>query len=139
MSRANEKIVASFYLDIWELCDRGVADEILSADLRFRGSLGFEKHGVDEFWEYVEFIHKALGDYKCTTVDLVHAEDRVAARVIFKGMHIGEFFGFAPTGKAIEWSGGAFFTIIEDQITDLWVLGDIDAIKDQLSRQARSL
>jgi hypothetical protein len=38
----------------------------------------------------------------------------------------------SPTGRQISWSGGAFFTMDGKQITELWVLGDIDGVKRQL-------
>ena len=36
------------------------------------------------------------------------------------------------TGNDIEWIGAAFFTTDGRQITDIWVLGDVDAVKQQL-------
>jgi predicted ester cyclase len=50
----------------------------------------------------------------------------------FAGIHRGQFFGVAPSGREISWSGAAFFAIDADKITNLWVLGDIDSVKQQL-------
>jgi predicted ester cyclase len=50
----------------------------------------------------------------------------------FAGIHRGQFFGVAPSGREISWSGGAFSAIDGDKITNLWVLGDIDSVKQQL-------
>jgi len=36
------------------------------------------------------------------------------------------------TGRVITWAGGAFFTTDGERITELWVLGDIDSVKQQL-------
>jgi predicted ester cyclase len=49
-----------------------------------------------------------------------------------KGIHNGEFFGVPATGREIIWTGAAFFTTNGRQIIELWVLGDIDAVKQQL-------
>ena len=51
----------------------------------------------------------------------------------FKGGHRGSFFGVPATGREIVWIGAAFFTFDRGLITKLWVLGDIDAIKEQLT------
>jgi hypothetical protein len=37
----------------------------------------------------------------------------------------------APLG--IRWVGGAFFTTDGRQIVELWVLGDVDSVKQQLN------
>jgi predicted ester cyclase len=50
----------------------------------------------------------------------------------FTGIHRRRFFGVEPTGRAITWAGAAFFTTSRVQITELWVLGDIDSVKQQL-------
>ncbi|GKX32466.1 MAG: hypothetical protein MnENMB40S_00840 [Rhizobiaceae bacterium MnEN-MB40S] len=38
----------------------------------------------------------------------------------------------------IEWSGAAFFTVRQEQLAELWVLGDVDAVKRQLGPAATS-
>jgi hypothetical protein len=45
---------------------------------------------------------------------------------------VGQFEGAVDTGKEIGWAGAAFFTTDGRQITELWVLGDVDSLKAQL-------
>jgi steroid delta-isomerase-like uncharacterized protein len=125
-------LVESFYADVWNKRDFDVARRIISDDFRFRGSLGPEKRGIDGFLDYVETIHHALADYTCVIDDLVVEGDKAAARMTFRGHHQGRFFGAPPTNRHISWSGAAFFRCTEGQIAELWVLGDIDAVKQQL-------
>jgi predicted ester cyclase len=56
----------------------------------------------------------------------------------FTGRHQGPFFGVPATGNAIQWAGAAFFTTDGRQITELWVLGDVDAVKRQLGAESAS-
>ncbi|MBK5923726.1 hypothetical protein CCR90_07985 [Rhodovulum sulfidophilum] len=132
MTATSTKLVESFYNDVWNKRDFRVAHEIISTDFRFRGSLGPEKRGIDGFLEYVEAVHKALENYTCVIEDLVCSEDRAAARMIFRGTHQSEFFGVSCTGKDIEWAGAAFFGVSDGKLSKLWVLGDLDAVKQQL-------
>jgi predicted ester cyclase len=37
------------------------------------------------------------------------------------------------TGRRVSWAGAAFFTFSDDRIADLWVLGDVDALRRQLA------
>jgi hypothetical protein len=63
--------VERFYADIWNRQDFAVADEILAADFRFRGSLGSESSGIPVFLTYVQSVHAALADYRCIIDELI--------------------------------------------------------------------
>jgi predicted ester cyclase len=121
MARTPKDLVESFYHDLWNQADDRVAREILDEDFRFRGSLGPERRGQDGFIDYMQSVHRALGDYVCIIEDLVTTEDRAAARMTFKGIH-----------------RGAFFRIKGERIAELWVLGDIDSVKRQLGVEGSS-
>lgn len=127
-----KELVERFYADVWNQADEAVAREILDEDFAFRGSLGPEHHGPDGFIDYMRSVHRALVDYTCIIDDLVTADGRAATRMTFRGVHRGPFFGIAPTGKEISWSGAAFFHMSDERITKLWVLGDVDNLKQQL-------
>ena len=134
MNSSPEQLVRQFYDDVWNRADETLARTILTPKFTFRGSLGFEKSGPEGFIGYMRTIHAALAGYTCTIEDLFATETRAAARMTFSGRHRAEFFGSAPTGRQITWSGAAFFTFSARQISELWVLGDIDAIKTQLAK-----
>jgi len=127
-----KSLVERFYHEVWNRADESVARDILHPDFRFRASLGPERRGPDGFIDYMRSIHAALADYTCHVDDLITMKHRAAARMTFKGVHRARFFGVEPTGRTITWAGGAFFTTDGARITELWVLGDIDGIKQQL-------
>lgn len=125
-------LVERFYYEVWNRQDEEVAREILHPEFSFRASLGPERRGPDGFIDYMRSVHAALGDYICIIDDLIETEDRAAARMTFRGTHHAPFFGVDATGREIMWAGGAFFRTDGRQIVELWVLGDIDAVKQQL-------
>ncbi len=138
-----ENLVQRFYHELWNQADEAVAREILCPDFRFRGSLGPEKIGVDGFLSYMREVHAALADYRCDILDLVSQDQRVAARMRFGGRQQGPLLGVASTDRHLSWSGAAFFemeTIDPSEqagsklaIARLWVLGDLDSLKQQLA------
>ncbi len=132
MTMSSKFLVERFYNEVWNNADDDVAREILTTDFRFRGSLGPEHRGQEGFIEYMRSIHTALANYTCVIEDLVITEDRVAARMTFKGLHQASFFGVEATGREVAWVGTAFFRMRDDRISELWVLGDIDSVKQQL-------
>jgi|SRR5215472_3237640 len=132
MEVSPRRLVERFYQEVWNKADEAVAGEILHADFRFRASLGVERIGLAGFLDYMRSIHTALADYTCIIEDLIATERRAAARLLFCGVHRSRFFGVAPTHREITWKGAAFVTTNRSRITELWVLGDVDAIKRQL-------
>lgn len=127
--------VRRFYELIWNKCDKEVMPSILHEDFTFRGSLGQEKIGHAGFGEYVGMVHKALGDYRCIIDDLVEEGQKVCARMTFTGIHRDDFMGFAPTGNRVSWAGCAIFSFAGERITDVWVLGDLKGLENQLREQ----
>jgi predicted ester cyclase len=53
--------------------------------------------------------------------------------MMFSGVHRATFRGIPATGRRISWAGAAFFTFDGDLISDLWVLGDLEALDQQLA------
>ncbi|MCP4307193.1 MAG: ester cyclase [bacterium] len=132
MAITNSDLVKRFYAELWDRWDKAVAQEILTDDFLFHGSLGADRKGIDGFLDYVDQVRTALGDYRSDVGEMVEELDKIAVRMTFSGNHQDEFFGVPATGRRISWRGAAFFTFRERRISALWVLGDIDGVKAQL-------
>lgn len=79
-------------------------------------------------------VHHALGNYRCLIDELVEEGDKVFAKMTFTGIHRDEFMGYPPTRKQVNWRGCALFTFKGERIADVWVLGDLKNLEDQLMR-----
>lgn len=131
-----EELVRLFYDRFWNEIDLEVADEILHPDVMFRGSVGVGARGRSEVCAYVQMITTALSGYRCDVELLIADGDSAAAKVRFFGLHTGDFLGYAPTGRRVEWIGAAFFAVEENQLRDIWVLGDLESLRPQLASGA---
>ena len=138
MSAASRDLVERFYNVVWNKADEAEARRILAADFRFRASLGPELCGPGGFIAYLRSVHAALENFTCTIEELIATQDRAAARMSFSGTHRAKFFGFEATGREICWNGAAFFRIGGATIIELWVLGDIEAVRRQLEPERRA-
>ncbi len=126
--------VREFYEVIWDNHDKDAISSVLHENFTFRGSLGQEKRGHDGFAEYVDMVHKALGDYNCIIEELVAEANKVFAKMTFTGFNVDEFMVFNPTQKRVSWKGCALFTFEGELIKDIWVLGDLKDLENQLKR-----
>lgn len=134
----NQDIIRAFYEQIWNQHDKTKIPMILQDQFTFRGSLGQERRGHAGFADYVDFIHAALGNYRCDIQEIISEGNKSFARMIFSGVHKGEFFGFRPTSNRVSWAGAAVFTFHEDKISDLWVLGDVHGLLKQLENNTHT-
>ena len=137
--------VRTFYEQLWNAHDLSCLPSLVQPDVRFRGSLGDERRGLGGLADYVDEVHEAFGDYRCELEDLLADGRSAAARLTFSGLHRGTVLGVAPTGRPVTWSGAAFFKFSPEQsaarvtesdtevrISEIWVLGDVHALRTQL-------
>ncbi|HEY3684543.1 MAG TPA: ester cyclase [Streptosporangiaceae bacterium] len=126
-------LVRRFYEEAWNAWDDAVVEEILAPDFAFRGSLGDEVRGRDGWRAYRDKIRAGSPDFHNEIADLVLSPNRAAARLRYTGHHRGDLLGVPATGRAISYSGAAFFTARDGQLSDAWVLGDLDTLRRQLA------
>ncbi|MGB1239466.1 MAG: ester cyclase [Pseudomonadales bacterium] len=129
--------VRRFYSELWDAHDTRAISEILEPDFSFRGSLGQHKIGHQGFCDYVAMVHAALDNYLCTVQELVEEGDKVFAKMSFSGIHRADFMGYAATGERVTWSGCALFSFNAARICDVWVLGDLKSLENQLEEQRK--
>jgi predicted ester cyclase len=125
-------VVRRYYDEMWNRWNFDLAGEILVPEIRFRGSLGTEVRGVEEFQAYMRTVQSAFPDFHNRIDELIVEGDRAAARLTYEGTHRGEIFGAVPTDRRITYAGAAFFRFSGDRIAEAWVLGDVYGLQKQL-------
>ena len=100
------------------------ADEIVSQDISFRGSLGSTLRGIENFKSYVETVRAAFPDWHNRIDEMISCGDRVVVRLTWSGTHRGMLLGVEPTGERVEYAGVAIFRLRNGRIEDGWVVGD---------------
>ncbi len=131
----SESQVRRFYSEIWGKRNYEEIPKLLLPDFRFRGSLGKEEHGHDGFRDYVEYVHGALSHYECIIEDIVVQSDAVFAKMLFSGIHSGEFMGYTPSHQKLSWAGAALFKFSDNKISSVWVLGDLKGLEQKLENE----
>ncbi len=128
----NRLMIKRFYHEMWNRFDQSLIPELLTEDIRFRGSLGQSKTGHAEFARYVDFVARAFPDFTNEIEEVISEDDKAFARLTYRGTHRGELFGIAATGRRIQYAGAARFCFRGGKISDVWVLGDIFGLISQL-------
>jgi predicted ester cyclase len=94
---ANKALVVRYYDDLWNQWDVSIAEELIVPDITFQGSLGRVVHGREQFLSYMTSVKSAFSDFHNTVEELIAEGDKVVARLTYRGTHLGEVLGVAPT------------------------------------------
>ncbi len=130
----NKQLVRSYY-EMWNSQDFEKSDKILHEDIRFRGSLDIVANGIDGFKEYAQMIGTAFPNLYHAVEMEVHEKNLAAVYVTYSGKHEGELLGYEATGNRISYSGASFFNFKNEKIVSINVLGDLNSLHKQLSKQ----
>lgn len=128
-----KEVVRKFYKDMWDHADISLIPEIFHEGFTFRGSLGPALVGHSQFADYVSWITTSLGSYTSDILAVIEEGDRVSAKLRFHGIHRQPLFGHAATGRHVWWHGMPIFTFEGTKVRDLWVLGDIHGLIQQIA------
>lgn len=83
-------------------------------------------------------VRTALADYRCDILEsMIEKGQRAFAKMRFSGSHVGQFRGYAPTGKPVQWVAATLFHVNETCIVDLWMLCDLISLDALLKENAQ--
>ena len=128
-----KETVRIFFNDLWDRPDKALIPKIFHSDFTFRGSLGPELRGYDQFAGYVDMVTGALGQYTSDILDMVEEGNKVWAKLRYHGYHRAKLLGKPPTGRHVWWYGTPLFTFEREKVRDLWILGDVHGLLGRLS------
>jgi steroid delta-isomerase-like uncharacterized protein len=129
---ANRRLIERYYYELWNQWRFDLADQFVSASVKFHGSVGVSVEGVDGFRGYMGLIQTAFPDFHNAIEEIVAEGDRVAARLTYRGTHDGIIFGVKPTRRTIQYDGLAHFRISDGKIAEGYVLGNVIHLLAQL-------
>ena len=127
-------MIERFYHELWNRWDLAAADEILSEDILFRGSLGSTLEGRESFKGYVETVRADFPDWHNRIDEMISCGDRVVTRMTWSGTHKGKLQEVEPTGERVEYVGAAIFRLKDGRIEEGWVVGDTQELWRALGR-----
>jgi predicted ester cyclase len=127
----------SAYASLWQA-------DATDADIDAAFAPGFTDHrpgadggGVAEFREHRTMALGALTNLSARYEPIAAAGSRLAAHATVSGVHSGEFFGVAATGKTVSWQEVHLFDIREGRIAGHWMDAALLAAYLQLTGQGQ--
>jgi len=123
-----KEVVRVFYKEMWDHANVSLVPQLFHPEFTFRGSLGPQLVGHEQFIGYVRLVVGALGQYTSDILALGEERNQVFGKLRFHGFHRGELLGVQPSGRHVWWYGAPIFTFAGERVRDLWVLGDVHGL-----------
>jgi predicted ester cyclase len=104
LTSKNKALMRRIYEEMWNRADLSIAAEIFD-----------HPDGVERF---VSHFLLSFPDLQHTIEEVIAEDDRVAVRFSAYGTHTGQWLHFAPTGKAIQYTGITLARIAADKLIE---------------------
>jgi steroid delta-isomerase-like uncharacterized protein len=121
LSEENKAIVRQQEEELFTQGNLDATDEVYAPDyVGHDPSNSEEVRGLEAAKRAASDYRQAFPDLRVTVEDLIAEGDRVAARLRFRGTHLGELDGIAPTGRRVDCTGIVISRIEEGKIAEDW-------------------
>src|SRR5262245_36633385 len=118
-------------LAIWNDGDYDLADELFHPESVTPDAPQLPR-GPEGCKEVARIFREAFPDFHMTVEDAVAEADLVVCRFRQTGTHLGELFGIAPTGRAVDFGEIALCQFAGAQIAATWFQTDMLGLMSQL-------
>jgi len=88
---------------------------------------------ADEVIAHSRDLHAIFSGLHAQAEDIIAEGDLVAARMVWRGVHIGPWQGVAATGRRVEFRGMTFWRVRDGRIAERWANIDYAGLRAQLA------
>lgn len=131
----HKKLVKLYYEKLWNNHEKEYIDTLFHDEITFHGSLNISTIGKKEFEVYMDNILEGIPNLFHGIEIMIAEDDYVSVRAIYNGTHTGKIFEYEASNNRIQYNGASFFKFKDGKISDIWVLGDLASLHNQLQKK----
>ena len=122
-AEANKALMRRLFEEGFHSGKLAVVDEIFHPNFVDR-STPEQPPGTEGVKDYISMVRTGFPDISITIEDLVAEEERVVVRTTWRGTHLGEYEGIAPTSKQVTRSMIQIFHVKDGKLLEEWSEGE---------------
>ena len=120
---ANKALIYRLYEEAFKQGNLSIVDELFCPDFVDR-STPDQPPGTAGVKGYITMVRSGFPDLSIAIEDLVAEEDKVVIRTTWRGTHLGEYEGAAPTNKQVSRSMIQIFHLRNGKLCEEWSEGE---------------
>jgi steroid delta-isomerase-like uncharacterized protein len=120
---ANKALIYRLYEEAFMQGNLSIVDELFCADFVDR-STPEQPPGREGVKDYISMVRSGFPDISIAIEDLIAEEDKVVVRTIWRGTHLGEYAGAAPSGRQVTGSIIQIFHLRDGKLSEEWFAGE---------------
>jgi steroid delta-isomerase-like uncharacterized protein len=132
-SENNLALARRFFNECWNQGAVNLIDDFLATEHVHHFPEGDVK-GPENIKNLILEMRTAFPDFHLTIDDEIAAQDKVVFRWTCSCTHLGDFYGIAPTGNTIEYTGIVIIRFANGRIVELWNQVDQAGFDRQLKK-----
>lgn len=117
------------FRDAMNTCDADVIsktiDELVAPDATIRTPLPGDATGAEKLKQVWTVLLEAFPDLQLRVDDLIGEDDKVVARIVCTGTHLGEYMGQGASGKSIAYDEIFIFRFANGRVVETWGVVDV--------------
>jgi steroid delta-isomerase-like uncharacterized protein len=132
-------VVHEWFEEVWNKGDRDAIERLFAADGIAHGLAGdpdATMQGPAGYLPLFDTFRGAFPDIHIDVVDTVRDGDKIAARCVVRGTHLGDGLGIGATNRRVEFTGMTLLRVRDGQIVEAWNNFDFPRMYQQLGVSA---
>ena len=131
MSNNNKELARRIIEEIFNKSNIEHLEELVAKDVIIHDT-DKELHGLDQLRQGITNLHTAFPDLHYSIEDLLTDNDKVVARCIGAGTHLGFFRNIPPTGKKMVYTVIMIWRFANNKLSEHWSVSDVYGMLQQL-------
>jgi predicted ester cyclase len=129
----NKKVARRVLEEIFPANDAGALREVISDQCVNHEAPEGTPPGLGAITMFMGMLDRAFSEQRWQIDDVVAEGDKVVLRCTHSGVHTGDFFGMAATGRAFAYKQMHIIRIVEGKGVEHWAVRDDAALMRQLA------
>jgi len=128
----DNKALIRRYFESWNTNDVDALDEMIADNAIDHMAYDGQPTGIEGYRDFYRTWHNAFPGFRAEIEDMIAEGDRVATRWTFRGRHLGEYNGIAPTGREVSFTAVSIQRIENGVVAEEWYIADSESFMRQL-------
>ena len=102
-----------------------VIDEVVEPEVLFHAPVPNGETGARALKRVMVLLHQAFPDLRVEIADVIAEGDRVVARNMVTGTHLGAYMSLAPTGRSVRYEEIFICRMAGGRVAEIWGVVDL--------------